>query len=304
MTVTRLRLDPRAPFDFEGTAYSHGWVVLAPNHWDEAMGTMERIQRLPSGRIVRLVLAAAPGSPGGVAIEVEHRGRLAQAERRAVEADVSHMFRLDEDLEPFYALCRERGAPWSRVSSGLGRLLRSPTLFEDVVKTICTTNIQWGGTKRMVEGLVDAFGEPWPGDPSRRAFPTARSIASTSAPEFDARTALGYRAGYVHELARRVAGGELDLEVLAEGGLPTPELRKELLSIKGVGPYAAATLLMILGRYDELAVDTVFREFVANRYFGGERRPDAEARAVYDDWGDWKYLAYWFDLWEDASEAI
>jgi 3-methyladenine DNA glycosylase/8-oxoguanine DNA glycosylase len=304
MASSDLRLAPDAPFDFEGTAYSHGWVVLAPNAWEEDTATLRRVHRLASGRVVLLEIARSEAAGEGVSVRVEHRGRLTARERGAVETDVAHMLRLDEDLEPFYALCRRRGEPWARVCGGLGRLLRSPTLFEDAVKTLCTTNVQWGGTKRMVKGLVDAFGEPWPADPALRAFPTAEALAAVPPDRFAARTSLGYRAAYVHGLARRVASGELDLDALARSGLPTSQLRSELLAIKGVGPYAAATLLMLLGRYDELAVDSVFREFVAEKYFGGERPSDAEARAVYEDWGEWKYLAYWFDLWEGVTEGL
>ena len=42
----------------------------------------------------------------------------------------------------------------------------------------------------------------------------------------------------VSALARSVAAGELDLEALRHSALPAGELRKRLLSIKGVGPYA------------------------------------------------------------------
>jgi 3-methyladenine DNA glycosylase/8-oxoguanine DNA glycosylase len=31
--------------------------------------------------------------------------------------------------------------------------------FEDVVKTICTTNVAWSATVRMVNALVDNLGE-------------------------------------------------------------------------------------------------------------------------------------------------
>ena len=37
-------------------------------------------------------------------------------------------------------------------------MVRSPTVFEDVVKTICTTNTSWGGTTRMVNALVEHLG--------------------------------------------------------------------------------------------------------------------------------------------------
>ena len=60
---------------------------------------------------------------------------------------------------------------------------------------------------------------------------------------------------------------------------------------------------MLLGRYDELAVDTAFRRFVSRKYFGGQPPPsDAVAQAVYEDWGRWKYLAYWFDIWQGLDE--
>jgi hypothetical protein len=69
-----------------------------------------------------------------------------------------------------------------------------------------------------------------------------------------------------------------------------------------VGPYAAATMLMLLGRYDHLAIDSVYRAFVAKRYFAGRRPSDREAEAIYAGWGSWKYLGYWFDLWQGQDE--
>ena len=148
----------------------------------------------------------------------------------------------------------------------------------------------------MTSELVDALGEPYPFDGGLRAFPTPEAVAATSPEAFGEAVRLGYRGPYVHELACRAAAGSLDLEALRDPGVPTPELRKRLLAIKGVGSYAAATLLMLLGRYHDLAVDTEFRQFVSEKYFAGQRVSDAEAKAVYDDWGRWKYLAYWFDI--------
>lgn len=270
---------------------------------------MRRVHRLGSGRVALLEMRAAGDGTGrepdgGVEVAVRADGPLSAAERREVRAAVARMFRLDEDLSEFYALCSARGGRWARVTRGLGRLLRSPTLFEDVVKTILTTNVQWGGTKRMAAELVRAYGAPYPDDPDRKAFPVAEAIAADSPDAFADAVNLGYRAPYVHELSARVASGALDLESLAEADLPTADLKRELLSIRGVGPYAAATLLMLAGRYDELAVDSVFREFVSERYFAGKRPGEAEARALYDSWGRWKYLAYWFDLWAGPEERL
>jgi hypothetical protein len=44
------------------------------------------------------------------------------------------MFRLDEDLSDFYELVRDDDLAWCAL--GAGRMLRAPTVFEDVVKTI------------------------------------------------------------------------------------------------------------------------------------------------------------------------
>jgi hypothetical protein len=47
------------------------------------------------------------------------------------------MFRLDEDLSGFYTLVGEDNElAWC--ARGAGRMLRAPTVFEDVVKTDCT----------------------------------------------------------------------------------------------------------------------------------------------------------------------
>ena len=48
------------------------------------------------------------------------------------------MLRLDADLSAFYAVAA-RGSRAELGRRGAGRLMRSPTVFEDVVKTICTT---------------------------------------------------------------------------------------------------------------------------------------------------------------------
>ncbi|MCP5113101.1 MAG: hypothetical protein GY953_19910, partial [bacterium] len=222
-------------------------------------------------------------------IEVEHQRKLATRDAAAIETRVAHMFRLDEDFREFYALCRKRGGRWRPVASGLGRMVCSPTLFEDIVKVICTTNIQWSGTMKMVSGLVERYGE-------RGSFPSPEAIAGQHPDEFAASVRMGYRAPYVHQLAERAASGSLDPDSLRDPALPTPDLKKRLLTLKGIGPYAAATLLMLLGRYDELPIDTVCRDFAKTHYFNGRTPTDAEILSLYDDWGRWRCLAYWFDM--------
>jgi 3-methyladenine DNA glycosylase/8-oxoguanine DNA glycosylase len=138
---------------------------------------------------------------------------------------------------------------------------------------------------------VQALGVPWPDDPSRRSFPTPDAILAAGERFFREEVRLGYRVRAVLELAERAE----ELERLKEEPLPTVELRRRLLNYRGVGPYGAATVLTLLGRYDDLAIDSEMRAFAARRYFGGRKPTDAEVRALYASWGCWKSLGYWLD---------
>ena len=98
-------------------------------------------------------------------------------------------------------------------------------------------------------------------------------------------------------LARAVAAGDLDLEGLKSAEFSTPDLKKRLLAIKGIGDYAAANLLMILGRYDHIPIDSWALKVVS--YEWPMDRP-AERQAVenaFARWGAWKGLAFWFWDW-------
>jgi 3-methyladenine DNA glycosylase/8-oxoguanine DNA glycosylase len=108
---------------------------------------------------------------------------------------------------------------------------------------------------------------------------------------------MGYRAPYVTELSQRAASGELDLEAFKSSSLSTPELRLELMTIKGVGGYSAANLLMLLGRYDYVPVDSWALKVVSNEFFGGEKITPKQVLSTFEHWGKWQGLVYWFWDW-------
>lgn len=291
-------LAARPPFSLGAVVGSHGWVQLAPFARDEATGGLRRVERLASGGVVELRIWEAPG-----AVQVKVMEALTEAEQAELSDKVSWMLGLDQDFSAFYALACQEPKLASVVEKAQGRLLRSPTLFEDVVKTILTTNTAWSGTKRMVGSLVARFGSPLsasvatPRAEARMAFPVPEQVAAADEAMLRGEVRLGYRAPYVLELARSVASGALDLEALRYTDLPTAELRKRLLALKGVGAYAAANLLMILGRYDFLPVDSWALRMVSHEWHSGEPVGAAEVEAAFAPWGEWKGLAYWFWDW-------
>jgi 3-methyladenine DNA glycosylase/8-oxoguanine DNA glycosylase len=284
------------PFDFESTATAHGWVMLRPFEWHRATAELRRIHRLNSGNVIRLRLKEGNSRASStVQVTVETVAALTPIEEAEVSRIVRRMLRLDEDFNEFYQLGSQLNGWELRLRPGSGRLLRCPTLFEDIIYTLCTTNITWSGTIRMVDQLTAQLGEPLADLPEWRAFPTPEAIAAAGTDKLKQVIGLGYRSTYVWELAMAIAEGRLDLQSFEDPTLSTEALYESLRQIKGVGPYAAATLLMILGRYEYLAIDTELRTFVSKKYFAGQPASDTQIRSIYDPWGRWQYLAYWFD---------
>jgi 3-methyladenine DNA glycosylase/8-oxoguanine DNA glycosylase len=283
-------------FDFESAASSHGWVALRPFEWDQATATLGRIHRLEQGQIVRLSMRDdSRDGTGGVQIEVESPDPLTASQEVEIRRIVRRMLRLDEDLADFYHLAAQQNGWTLNLTPGGGRLLRCPTLFEDIVYTLCTTNIAWSGTIRMVDRLTTKLGDAFFGRSDWQAFPTPAAIAAAG-PEFlKQETGLGYRSLYVWELATGIVEGRYDLTAFEDPNLSPADLRKALRQIKGVGGYAAATILMLLGRYEHLAIDSELRAHVSSKYFEGQPVTDAQIQAIYEPWGRWRYLAYWFD---------
>lgn len=224
----QLRLPARQPFSLGEVLRSHGWARLAPFRAKDDM--LSYVLRLGSGQVVELRIQPAPK---GVAVDITDS--LDELDSAAVARAVAWMLGLHVDLSAFYALVRAEPKLAHVEPRGLGRLLRSPSLWEDAVKTILTTNVSWGNTVRMVERLVDHFSEPLPEDPLRRAFPTPLRIALSDVDTLRDTARLGYRAPYVHALARSVSDGHLALETFTNPALPTEQVRRELLAIKGWG---------------------------------------------------------------------
>jgi 3-methyladenine DNA glycosylase/8-oxoguanine DNA glycosylase len=300
----KITLTARKPFNFASVINSHGWRQLAPFSYDEKTKTLSYVLRLSNGHVIELHFRDAAE---GVSIETE---KLDKAERREVADKVTWMFGLDMDFSLFYVASRLEPKLARAKKLAHGRVLRSPTLFEDVIKTILTTNTLWAATKNMTLKLVNELGETIASSgvaPRRhadvaalkRAFPTPEAIAASSPDFLKEKIRVGYRAPAIHQLAVRIASGKFDLESLKTSELPTLELRRELLTISGVGPYAAANLLMILGRHDFIPIDSYALKMVSNEWYRGEPITAKEVEKRFEQWGEFKGLAFWFWDWKE-----
>jgi len=283
-------LPARKPFKFLSVIHSHGWYQLAPFSFDENTNTLSRILRLSNGRVIELKLR---DGKDGVNVETE---KLNKTERKEVTNAVTWMFGLDMDFSTFYTASRLEPKLAHAKKQALGRVLRSPTLFEDVIKTILTTNTLWGATINMTKRLVDEFGSVLSGE--TKSFPAPEAIAASNPAYIKEKIRVGYRAPAIHDLAVLIASGIYDLEALKHSSLPTLELRKELMTINGVGPYAAANLLMILGRHDFIPIDSYALKMVSHEWYKGKPITAKEVEKRFKKWGGFKGLAFWFWDWK------
>jgi 3-methyladenine DNA glycosylase/8-oxoguanine DNA glycosylase len=280
------------PVDLWRTLASHGLADLPPNVLDEEARTLEATLSLRRGRARTIRISA--GRPGFALVEGDDVGTrdavvLAQAAR--------HMLRLDADLSPFYATAREDpDLAWT--TNGSGRMLRSPTVFEDVVKTICTTNCAWSATVRMVGALVSELGVEAPD--GRRGFPTPEAMAKAGPAFYKNRVRAGYRGAYLRSLASDVAAGKLDLEALNDPELPDEEVAERLLALPGCGPYATAHMMLLLGRYSRLVLDSWTRPKYAR--LRGRKASDKTIERRFRPYRDYAGLAFWLYLTRDWVE--
>ena len=124
-------------------------------------------------------------------------------------------------------------------AAGAGRLLASPTVFEDVVKTICTTNCVWAATVRMTAALVERGGG---------AFPEPALLAKTPECVVSRRRQDGIsRALYQADRSRRRGRPVGPRGVLPGRGSTTTRSKSNLRELPGIGPYAAAHVMQLSG---------------------------------------------------------
>ena len=164
---------------------------------------------------------------------------------------------------------------------------------------ICTTNCSSaltlnGDGNRPKFGAADQDG--------RHSFPTATTMADGPLTFYVVTARAGYRAPYLKEFAERVASGELDVDGWLTTAVPTLELINQMKQIKGVGDYAAESLLKLIGRYDGLALDSWTRAKFFQVHNDGRKGSDKKIARYYVRFKEWRALALWYDMTRDWIE--
>ncbi len=290
---TRLTIRPPADYVLARDVCSYGYFLLAPNHWDVPSQTLHRVLDLEGGAAGVTIAQGGDGHSKGAPLAARFDRALSRPEQREARAQIARMLRLDEDaahLREFHAL----DPRWKR--SGRGRLFRSPTLFEDVIKTVTSCNVTWPSTVGMNRRLCEALGRK---AETGHAFPSADKIARTRVGTLRGRCRVGYRDQRIKDLGRMFARGEIDQIWLEDPGASDDEVFKYLKSLPGIGPYAAGNIMQLLGRYSRLALDTesVRHAKTVLGMKGADARIMKRMATHYDRFAEHKFRSYWFEIW-------
>ncbi|CAI9294063.1 unnamed protein product [Lactuca saligna] len=201
------KLQAAATFDLEKAVCSHGFFMTAPNHWDPVSKTLQRPLRLLRSLDHENICSSSsftvqisqPPQSSHLIVRVFETDSLSPAHQQSLMEQVRRMLRMSEEeekkVEEFQEIYHEAK------TSGFGRIFRSPTLFEDMVKCILVCNCQWSRTLSMARALCELQYE---------------LQQPTSTTEFAPKTPLGKRKmkskGPSRNVAKRCATMEADDE--------------------------------------------------------------------------------------------
>lgn len=190
----------------------------------------------------------------------------------ATEADFSniwsHYLALDED----YCLAddtiigampneTDRAVMSEAVRCGAGiRILRQDP-FEALISFIISQNNNIPRIKKIITALCEKYGE-------NGAFPTAEALYNAGEEGLFA-LKTGFRAGYIHDAAKKILSGEVSLSEINE--CRDYDLATEMLcKIKGVGPKVSSCVLLFgFGKTEAFPIDVWIKRSLERHFPSG-----------------------------------
>lgn len=148
-------------------------------------------------------------------------------------------------------------------AAGIRLLCQDP--WETLCSFILSQNNNIPRIKGIIKRLCENFGEEIGGG---RAFPGAKALALAGADVIQSTTRCGFRAGYIHDAAQKVAAGEFDLAAVKN--MNYADARAYLMTLRGVGPKVADCVLLYGYAFFDAFPKDVWIKRVIDKYFGDD----------------------------------
>jgi len=277
-----VELDAPDHYNLSMTCHAHGWLNLAPFRWDQGSQALHfsafiddipvDIETTQAGRKV----AASITSP--IRLTDDQLASGARLIRRSLD--------LDADTAGLLEIAERVGQEYvSIIKKGAGRLLHSPTLWEDAAKTLFTTNCTWSLTRKMCEAACsERFSRAAPS--GVYPFPPPQAIAECTPAQLKKLMPVGYRSDYLVPLAEKFAQ-DPTLSGIETNGLNYKEADKLVRALRGFADYGVAHLLILAGYFNEIPIDTSVVSYLKKNY--RVRKPRSFIDRNYRKWKQYKW---------------
>lgn len=188
------------------------------------------------------------------------------------------------------------------IKYGEGIRILNQDLWEMIISFIISANNNIPRIKGIIERMSTKYGQEikFRGT-SYYTFPTIDELSQASVKDLKD-LGLGFRDRYVFETTKKIKEGKINLENLKEES--TNEVRKQLLTLTGVGPKVADCIMLFstLKRFDVFPVDVWVRRVMNDLYIHNEDETKVNKKQIQEIARDkfgvlegiaQQYLFYW-----------
>ncbi|CEM37777.1 unnamed protein product [Vitrella brassicaformis CCMP3155] len=291
-------IDVADDFDLAKSICSYGFFVLAPNKWcppPPSLSTDHGVFKRPlrygekGQHVCDVTLTMGQGT---IDVSVATSCPLDDGHLGEIKQQICRMCRVSFPIDSWWSLHSEAK------SLGFGRLFRSPTLWEDMVKTITVCNVHWKRTCIMNRLLCDKVSS------HMGSFPSPSDVLKFSPEWLQRECNLGYRATRLYKLASAFTDGTIDVAWWEHSDRTQQEVWDACLSLNGFGPFATNNVLQLMGFLETFPYDSEtvrhFRE--CHKVIGSLADITKKAKQHYAKYAPYQFVAYWFELWKGYQQ--
>jgi hypothetical protein len=270
MFVEVMEIPVVQPYSLPLTVLSHGWVNLLPYYWDQKKKILRRQEKI-THNAEPITLEISQEQNHQLRILAKSNRKISKSAKNNIAKRIKRALSTDSDCREFHKVARklDKGVANILVKGG-GRFLKGTTLFEDIVKTLFTTNASWSSTQRMVNNFIKIYG-------TDGAFPVPFDLVNVTENDLREKVKIGYRARYLVAILELFVGN-------SSGNLENIPSK-----IPGLGPYGMAHIRFLNNDFSIIPIDSEVRGF-CNSFYG--LKSDDQIIEAYSSWGKYAFLGY------------
>ncbi len=291
-------LKPTSPYNFDATVFKPSHFPSSDNEWSRGKYW---ITMLWKGKYLGLKLEnKGTVSKPNIRLTVYSKELLSEEYRQSLIPEIEWRFNLKSDISEFSKkfkkdkVCGYLLKKWSGMKP-----VAANSLYETLVIYVVLQNATVHRTHQMLENLFDKFGKKVRFDDKvLSTFWNPKAIDKV--PEQVLRgLKLGYRAKFLKKISSQFVKGEINEFKMRE--MDIEELKKEVLSLYGIGPASVEYLLFEdFYHYDHLATIPPWEQKIMSKLLFNEKL--VSTKKILDffkkRYAGWEKLAFHY-IWED-----